>query len=388
MNKEEKKALFGFLAIYIISTIFLLSIILYIYYTNEIKSLKNSCSMELYNSSMQIKSGIVDKYMKNEKFNPSKLENIDVKYALFDKDKNIIFSYLDEEFNIDFSKKSFSNLKYNYFITTINEDEIGIKYIVMESCQEYNNIKNLKYIIFVVLFLSIIFIAFVGYLLSLILLKPIKKRVLDMDKFIKDSAHELNTPITVLLSSVSMLKSGKNSDKMMKYILSSSKQISQIYNDIQFATFNEFKNNHIVEFDLKDLLIESIDFFADIAILKSIEITQSLSSCIVKMDRTKAQRVVNNIISNAIKYSKKESKINIFLQNYILIVEDFGIGIKEEDVKEIFERYKRGENSEGGFGIGLDIVKSISQEYGLTLNLESKKDVGSKFFVDFSNVCK
>ncbi len=258
----------------------------------------------------------------------------------------------------------------------------------MESCQEYNNIKNLKYIIFIVLFLSIIFIAFVGYLLSLILLKPIKKRVLDMDKFIKDSAHELNTPITVLLSSVSMLKSGKNSDKMMKYILSSSKQISQIYNDIQFATFNEFKNNHIVEFDLKDLLIESIDFFADIAILKSIEITQSLSSCIVKMDRTKAQRVVNNIISNAIKYSKKESKINIFLQNSILIVEDFGIGIKEEDVKEIFERYKRGENSEGGFGIGLDIVKSISQEYGLTLNLESKKDVGSKFFVDFSNVCK
>ncbi len=109
MNKEEKKALFGFLAIYIISTIFLLSIILYIYYTNEIKSLKNSCSMELYNSSMQIKSGIVDKYMKNEKFNPSKLENIDVKYALFDKDKNIVFSYLDEEFNIDFSKKSFSN---------------------------------------------------------------------------------------------------------------------------------------------------------------------------------------------------------------------------------------------------------------------------------------
>ena len=209
-----------------------------------------------------------------------------------------------------------------------------------------------------------------------------------MDKFIKDSAHELNTPITVLLSSVSMLKNGKNPEKMMKYISSSSKQISQIYNDIQFATFNEFKNNHILEFDLKELLNQSIDFFIDIATLKNINISQNLNSCVVKMDRTKAQRLVNNLISNAIKYSKKDSKINIELINCKLMVEDFGIGIKEEELKEIFVRYKRGENSEGGFGIGLDIVKSVCQEYGLILNLESKEKVGTKFFVDFSNIAK
>ena len=387
MNKEEKKAFLGFLTIYITSTIFLLGTIIYIYYMNEVKSLKNSCSMELYNSSMKIKSEIVDKYIKNEKFKPIKLDNVDIKYALFDKNKNIIFSYLDEDFNIDFTKKNFLNSKYNYFITTINEDEIEIKYIVMESCQEYNNIINLKYIIISVLVFSVIFIGFIGYLLSLILLKPIRKRVLDMDKFIKDSAHELNTPITVLLSSVSMLKNGKNPEKMMKYISSSSKQISQIYNDIQFATFNEFKNNHIITFDLRDLLVESIDFFTDIAVLKNIEIIQKLDTCIVKMDKTKAQRVLNNLISNAIKYSKKDSKINIELNNSILMVEDFGIGIKEDEIKEIFLRYKRGQNSEGGFGIGLDIVNTICQEYNLVLNLESKEKIGSKFFIDFSNVC-
>ncbi|WP_198306228.1 sensor histidine kinase [Arcobacter vandammei] len=388
MNKEEKKAFLGFLTIYITSTIFLLGTIIYIYYMNEVKSLKNSCSMELYNSSMQIKSQIVDKYMKNEKFEPVKLENQYIKYALFDKDKNIIFSYLDEELNVDFNKHNFSNFKYNYFITTINEDEIAVKYILMESCQEYNDIKNLQYIIFIVLFLSIVFIAFVGYLLSLILLKPIKKRVLDMDKFIKDSAHELNTPITVLLSSVSMLKSGKNPEKMMKYITSSSKQISQVYNDIQFTTFNEFKNNHISSFDLKDLLFESIDFFADIAILKNIEINQNLNSCVIKMDKTKAQRVINNLISNAIKYSKKDSKIIISLKNNILKVQDFGIGIKDNEKDEIFKRYKRGENSEGGFGIGLDIVKGVCQEYNLALSLKSEQNIGSEFFIDFSNICE
>ena len=147
-------------------------------------------------------------------------------------------------------------------------------------------------------------------------------------------------------------------------------------------------SNHILEFDLKELLNQSIDFFIDIATLKNINIYQNLNSCVVKMDRTKAQRLVNNLISNAIKYSKKDSKINIELINCKLMVEDFGIGIKEEELKEIFVRYKRGENSEGGFGIGLDIVKSVCQEYGLILNLESKEKVGTKFFVDFSNIAK
>ena len=60
-----------------------------------------------------------------------------------------------------------------------------------------------------ILFLSAIFIGFIGYLLSKILLKPVRQRIESMDKFIKDSAHELNTPISVLMTSVSMLKNGK-----------------------------------------------------------------------------------------------------------------------------------------------------------------------------------
>lgn len=342
--------------------------------------------MELYNSSMSIKNEILNKYMKNDKFVPFELMNEDIKYAIYDKDKNIIFSSLQKKIDIDFDKKSFSNDKYNYFITTINDDEIVIRYIVIESCQEYNNINKLKLIVLIVLVLSAVFIGFIGYFLSLILLKPIKKRVLDMDKFIKDSAHELNTPITVLLSSVSMLKNSKNPEKMMRYITSSSKQISQIYNDIQFATLNDFKNNHIVVFDLKDILLESVEFFLDIANLKYIKINCEFDSCFVKMDKTKAQRVFNNLISNAIKYSKKDSQINLKLSKYLFTIEDFGVGIKKSEQNDIFLRYKRGENSEGGFGIGLDIVRTICKEYDLALNFVSQVGIGSSFFVDFSKI--
>jgi len=324
--------------------------------------------------------------MKNQKFNPNKLSNINIKYGLFDKDKKVIFSYLDEKFDVDFSKNSYVNEFYNYFITTLDEENIPIKYIVLETCQEVQNKNKLQIFILVILFLSAIFIGCIGYLLSKILLNPVRQRVEAMDKFIKDSAHELNTPISVLMTSVSMLKNGKNPQKMMKYILSSSKQISQIYNDIHFSAFNELNEDVFEEFNLKDLVSESVEFFNDISITKNITISSNLQDCFIKMDKTKTQKIVNNLLSNAIKYSKKDSIIEVVLEKNILKVKDFGIGISQEEQKEIFKRYKRGNNIEGGFGIGLDIVKRVCDEYDLILDLKSQIDKETTFSIDFSSI--
>ncbi|MBY0540855.1 MAG: HAMP domain-containing histidine kinase [Campylobacterales bacterium] len=386
MNNDEKRALRNFLFIYVSSTIFLVSVILYIYYQNELKMAHDSCNMELKNASMQIKADILDKYMKKKDFIPQKLAKENIKYALLDKDKNIIFSYLDERFQVDYSRNIYENSFYNYFITTLDEENIPIKYIIMESCQVVSDKNNIKILILIKLIISSIFIACVGYLLSKILLNPARKRVESMDKFIKDSAHELNTPITVLMTSVSMLKNGKNPEKMMKYILSSSKQISQIYNDIHFSAFNEINEDVFEEFDLKDLVAESTDYFNDISITKNIQINSNLFSCFIKMDKTKTQKLVNNLISNAIKYSYKDSIIEVTLKNNILTVKDFGRGISKDEEKEIFKRYKRGNNNEGGFGIGLDIVKRICNEYNLLLDLQSKIDEETIFSIDFSSI--
>jgi two-component system OmpR family sensor kinase len=207
-----------------------------------------------------------------------------------------------------------------------------------------------------------------------------------MDKFIKDSAHELNTPITVLMTSTSMLKKGKNPEKMMRYIMSSSKQISQIYNDIHFSAFNEINEDVFESFNLKELVGDSAEYFNDISITKNIVINSDLEDCFITMDRTKTQKIVNNLISNGIKYSHKNNEINVSLKDNILSVQDFGIGISQKEQKEIFKRYKRGTNIEGGFGIGLDIVKRISDEYNLILGVKSKINEGSVFCVDFKSI--
>ncbi|MGA1941383.1 sensor histidine kinase [Arcobacter sp. YIC-310] len=387
MNKNEKKALISFLTIYIGSAIFLISIMLYLYYNNEVRMLKESCSMEITSASMEIKSEILDSYMKNKRFIPKEFASEHVRYALYDKNKKLLYSSLQGERYVDLSKSKYVKDIYDFYIIKLNEPSVPTEYIVMESCREYQNTNKLKIYILIVLILSAVFIGLIAYFLAKILLKPVREKVEHLDRFIKDSAHELNTPISVLLTSVSMLKKGKKPEKMMKYILSSSKQISQIYNDIHFSAFNASNEDVIEEFDLKDLVQESVDYFNDISITKNIEIKAFLDDCTLLMDKTKTQKIVNNLISNSVKYSHNNSIVEVSLKNNILSVKDYGIGISKKEKKEIFKRYKRGSNNiEGGFGIGLDIVKRISSEYNLKLYLDSTLDEGSTFYIDFSSV--
>lgn len=386
MNKNERKALFSFLSIYVGSTVLLLSVLLYIYYNDELKSVSDSCSLEMSTATMQIESDILNSYMKHKKYVPKKLENDGIRYALYDKDQKVIYSDLHESQSVDFSKNKYESNAFEFYITKLDDEAIPIKYIAVETCMGIDNRNNLKIYVVVKLILSAIFIGFIGFLLAKVLLKPVREKVEQMDKFIKDSAHELNTPITVLMTSTSMLKNGKNPDKMMRYILSSTKQISQIYNDIHFSAFNEINDDVFEEFNLKELVKDSVEYFNDISITKKIVINDDLEDCFILMDRTKTQKVVNNLISNAIKYSNNNSIVNVVIKDNILSVEDFGIGISEQEQKEIFKRYKRGTNIEGGFGIGLDIVKRISEEYNLKLDLKSQLGQGSTFYIDFCSI--
>lgn len=387
MNKNERKALISFLSIYIGSAILLISIMLYLYYNNEVRMLKDSCSMEISSVSMEIKSEILDSYMKNKRFIPKDYGSDHIRYALYDENKKLLYSSLDGAKYVDLSKSKYVEDIYNFYIVKLNEPSVPTEYIVLESCREYQDTNKLKIYIIVILILSAVFIGIIAYLLAKILLKPVREKVEHMDRFIKDSAHELNTPISVLMTSVSMLKKGKNPEKMMKYILSSSKQISQIYNDIHFSAFNASNEDVIEEFDLKQLVQESVDYFNDISITKNIEIKTHLDDCILFMDKTKTQKIVNNLISNSVKYSHNNSIVEVSIKHNTLSVKDFGVGISKKEQKEIFKRYKRGSNNiEGGFGIGLDIVKRISNEYGLKLQLDSKINEGTTFYIDFSSV--
>jgi len=93
---------------------------------------------------------------------------------------------------------------------------------------------------------------------------------------------------------------------------------------------------------------------------------------ILNIDKNDAIRLVDNILSNAIKYNKKSGDLIISLQNNSLKVKNSGLGIKSEEIHFIQKRFKRANKSEGGFGIGLDIIGQVVESYGFDFNISSK----------------
>jgi two-component system OmpR family sensor kinase len=208
------------------------------------------------------------------------------------------------------------------------------------------------------------------------------------DLFIKDSTHELNTPVAALLMSVSALKKkyGTN-DKLFNHIFVSSKQISSIYNSLTYLAFSDLKKeNKIERINFKMVVLEAIEFYNQIAMSRKISIIYELEDTWINIDKDSAKKLINNLLSNAIKYNHLGKNVTITLKEYQLSVIDEGIGIKSKETKEILKRYKRATSLQGGFGIGLDIVNSICKHYKLKLTINSILNQGSTFNISLTTI--
>jgi signal transduction histidine kinase len=120
--------------------------------------------------------------------------------------------------------------------------------------------------------------------------------------------------------------------------------------------------------------------------MKNITIESSIECDInISMNPHQLQRLIDNTISNAIKYSYEKSVIELSLcfkgEYCYLSFKDYGVGI--ENVEKIFSRYYRENSDKGGFGIGLNIVKSIIDSVGIKLEIDSKRHLGSTFRYKF-----
>ncbi|MBD3830652.1 MAG: HAMP domain-containing histidine kinase [Arcobacter sp.] len=101
----------------------------------------------------------------------------------------------------------------------------------------------------------------------------------------------------------------------------------------------------------------------------------------VKSDINGFIKTIDNLISNAIKYNKRKGIVDIKLLENSLTVKDSGIGIESEKIQYIFDRYSRFNSNEGGFGIGLSIVKNIIDEYGMKIDVKSQINEGTSITI-------
>jgi signal transduction histidine kinase len=143
--------------------------------------------------------------------------------------------------------------------------------------------------------------------------------------------------------------------------------------------------------NLGEFIQNRVDYFQEVANLKHIALdTDIMLNLDYNFSKTKLQRIVDNTISNAIKYSHDNETVDVILKevagHIVFEIRDYGVGI--EDVKKIFSRYYREDQAKGGFGIGLNIVKQIIDEEEISLDVSSIVGKGTVFTYTFPKISK
>ena len=386
MRVEEKSILLKFVMLYHISTFILLSIIALLIYNMQYQSVYNLSISNLETLSSKISSKIIMSDMENEKLDFNSLCSSDkgIKFALFDKEKNNIFTDLEKEISVDFNKKNYLN---DENIITVDKSTVG--HLGVDSIVMINDTFNSK-INSIILTLAIGFITFyiaicaIGFYLIQLFMKPIENERQRLDNFIKDTTHELNTPITALM--ICTDKHTPRSEKNMERIYLSSKRISQIYKDLTHLFLETDIKREKVAMYLDQIIEKELEYFELLASKKNINTKFIAEKTLVNIDEEDFKRIFGNVFSNAIKYNNRGGNITVTLKNAKLYIQDNGIGIDIKDQKNIFNRYYRSTSQDGGFGIGLNIVSKICKEYNIQITVESKLKTGTTFCFDFTNL--
>jgi len=378
LNREELKSLWGFLAIYISSALILMIIIAILYHSNETNKIHEKRLMEIKTVIMSYEKELMRAEMDKVPYTfhpPKEFFNV----ALLNKEKQPLFSNANiPTFDLNTTR---------YTVRELSSPINDVAYIVVDEEKSEQEIFKLNLIIVLSILISAIFVGIEGYFLSRFLLRPVHSRIDKLNKFIKDSSHELNTPVAALMMSVSNLKQSSFDDKrVINHISISTKLISQIYNSLSYIAFNDIDEVFEESFDLALLIQESVSYFNEIAATKENTITAQLQTTFIHMDKSRIQKVIHNLLSNAIKYSYPKTTISVKLSEHLLTVTNKGIGISEENKKTIFKRFERRSTTVGGFGIGLDIVNSVCEMYHINVWIESIPNKETTFHLQFPHV--
>jgi len=213
-------------------------------------------------------------------------------------------------------------------------------------------------------------------------------------RFVTMASHEFRTPLSAILSSVSLISkynSPEDEDKRMKHvnrIKNSVANLTGILNDfLSLSKLEEGKvMNDPTNFNLQEFLNEVIDEMKPL--LKEGQYIQSSitkENTLVLLDRNMLKNIFTNLLSNASKYSSSEKKIelttSILNQHLTVSIQDHGIGIPEDDKKHLFSRFFRAQNAHNieGTGLGLNIVKKYIDLLSGEISYKSELNTGTTF---------
>lgn len=212
-----------------------------------------------------------------------------------------------------------------------------------------------------------------------------------------DFSHEFLTPLTTIQGNIEAMIDGvfEPTKERLENLKSEVQRLSRMVYEIDkiVAITNERSELNKINFDLTELINNTLQNFETELYNKKINLNFNNNKCDVFADKDKINQVIINLISNAIKYTQESGNISISLKqtkkNTIIVVEDSGIGIDKADLPYIFEYLYRVDKcrcrNTGGSGIGLYVVKNIIDSHNGEIEVNSKLGVGTKFTIILPN---
>jgi len=382
---SEKKSFWRFLTIYILLiSLVIVSVSIIYYRINSVKIELQYKSLMQELSVLQIKRlkwlhnhfPKYNRYPRDERFNS----------AIYDLEYKEIFSTLKSK-KIDFNTTFYFTKNYAIFVSILSDYYLGAKYLFIEIPQNSELLNGVLRNIVIYGGIAFILLILFGIYLAKLFIRPMQKSIELLDNFIKDTTHEINTPISIINTNIELLRSSnicKREEKKIKRVEIASRTLEMIYKDLKLSVLTSESEGREEFCNLKEIVTERLEYFALHIESKKLHLKVNLEDVEFKADPILIERLIDNLLSNAIKYNRVGGEIRVELTQEYLFVEDSGIGIEKSNIDKIFERYRRFNKSEGGFGIGLSIVDKVAKKYGYSVEVSSQKGKGTKVKVIWS----
>lgn len=222
----------------------------------------------------------------------------------------------------------------------------------------------------------------------------LSKSELLKNDFISNVSHEIKTPLAIIQNYAKMLENPNitNEDKI-KYLSSLQSTCKKLNNLVMnILKLNKLENQHLslncIKFNISQVLIDQILLFEDLIDSKNLQLNLDIEEDLyIVSEQNYLEIIFNNIISNAIKFSKENGFINISLKKqndlFIILFEDSGCGMTKETGMYIFDKFYQGETSHNheGNGLGLALVKKVIDLLGGEIKVESELNKGTIFTI-------
>ncbi len=384
MLSSEKRSLVRFLVIYLSTTFVLFALGAYMFYNFQKHQIIDS-----QNDKLKLKAEhLVQKLRElHQTFDKPLIYPNDLSFdsAIYNLNKEYIFGTFHPK-EVKWVREFYRSGDKLFYLYRMQPYYLGSAYLIVSQTLNQKPLNELVKMLVLFLIGAGVLFTLLGFFLGRLFTAPMRRSIELMDRFIEDTTHELNTPICTILSNIELINTlyrceGKTE---MKRIEMASKTLSRLYEDLTFLKLNHNYHRKIGKLNLSKLLMERIEFYHTLIEAKNIKIIKEIEPNIIKdLDKNDAIRLIDNILSNAIKYNYKPGWIKIVLSSDKLEVTNDGEGIDREMLKLIQKRFKRANSSEGGFGIGLDIIGQITKLYNFKLQIGSDKNQPTKVTISW-----